>query len=140
MDPKALNNLDPKLKETYDRVMGTTAPSTTGAPTTTPTATPTATQVPSANLNGQSPPPVTPENTPPTPEAMPAVPSYTADNLKFQAAIQTPMVGTMPTVGLAPKPQGPSSLLKTLYIIGAIVFFVVYAYFWAKIFNLPLPF
>ena len=139
MDPKALNNLDPKLKETYDRVMGTTTPPASTAPQTpTAPATPPAAATPSpVNINIQQ---AAPEATAQPTDAASPVPSYTTDNLKFQAAIQTPMVGAAPMAGLAPQPQGPSSLLKILYIIGAIVFFVVYAYFWAKIFNLPLPF
>lgn len=128
MDPKALGNLDPKLKETYERVMGA-APGAATPAQTTPQATPAA-----------------PNTTPaPQPATGANVPSYTADNLKFQAAIQqAPAAGNTtvtPITGVIPTPQHQTPpLLSALYIIGAIVFFVVYAYFWAKIFNLPLPF
>jgi hypothetical protein len=135
MDP---NNLDPKLKETYDRVMGTqTAPPTTaGAPATPP-------QPSSAPVNPvvNTSPTTTSVVSPDMPQ-IPETPAYTQDNLNFQAAIQTPVVGAP----LAAQPEAiiqqhkPSSLLKILYIIGAIVFFVAYTFLWIKIFNLPLPF
>jgi len=136
MDPKALGNLDPKLKETYDRVMGAAPAPGTATPTAAPA-------TPLATPGTQAAPTVAPAAPQPTTAN---VPSYTADNLKFQAAIQqappatgaaaaAPVAGVMPTVQHKTPP-----LLTSLYIIGAIVFFVVYAYFWAKIFNLPLPF
>ena len=140
MDPKSINNLDPKLKETYDRVMGTTTPGTApSAPTTPPQATtPPIPVTAPANVD------IT-QTTPTTPAEMPqtAAPSYNADNLRFQAAIQqAPVAGSIPVGGMAaPKMPGQtSSLLRILYIIAAIVFFVVYTFVWVKIFNLPLPF
>jgi hypothetical protein len=32
-----------------------------------------------------------------------------------------------------------SPLLRVLYIVGAVIFFIIYTIFWIKIFNLPLP-
>jgi len=148
MDPKTLNNLDPKLKETYDRVMGTTTPGTPAAPSATPAATtppPVANPHPTGAMNVD----ITQAQTnagaaPEMPQAAPT-PSYNADNLRFQAAIQqTPVAGgtgAIPVGGaVANMPGQPSSLLRILYVIGAIVFFVVYTFVWIKLFNLPLPF
>ncbi len=39
MDPKQLSNLDPKLRETYERIMGTSVPTLTGQPAPTTTST-----------------------------------------------------------------------------------------------------
>ena len=130
MDP---NNLDPKLKETYERVMGTQ--------------TATAQQTPAAPQASN---PVNPITTNPTttgpvipteiPQGVPT-PAYTQDNLNFQAAIQTPIVGAAAPVPAVIVPQHhSSSLLKILYIIGAIVFFLAYTFLWIKIFKLPIPF
>ncbi|HWY79046.1 MAG TPA: hypothetical protein VNW29_01685 [Candidatus Sulfotelmatobacter sp.] len=37
-------------------------------------------------------------------------------------------------------PHEASSLLRVLYIIGAVIFFAIYTFFWIKVFNLPIPF
>lgn len=135
MDPKSLNNLDPKMKETYDRVMGTT--------TTPPAGTPPAQTTPTATAMPQSSPmPASPNAATSTASAgnapfasSPSLP----DNLQFQAAIQT--APTQPgAVPVGQMPGQSSSLLKILYIVGSIVFFVAYTFLWIKIFNIPLPF
>lgn len=142
MDPKAINNLDPKLKETYDRVMGTTTPGTPPAAGTPPpsplTPSPTLPGTPDAIQQPQASPAAE------VPQAAAQPYNANADNLRFQAAIQQPAVaasGAIP-VGAAVNaaPGQTSSLLRILYIIAAIVFFVVYTFVWIKIFNLPLPF
>ncbi len=135
MDPKAVSNLDPKLKETYDRVMGTATP---GSPA--GSAAPPAPAVAPVNADitqaQAAAPTVAPTE---TPQAT-GQPAYNADNLRFQAAIQAP-AGSVPVGGAVAKiPGQTSSLLRILYIIAAIVFFVVYTFVWIKVFNLPLPF
>jgi hypothetical protein len=40
----------------------------------------------------------------------------------------------------APVSAGISPALKILYFTAGIIFFIVYAIFWLKIFNYPLPF
>lgn len=128
MDP---NNLDPKLKATYDRVMGTqTATPQPQAPGVQPVnaVNPVIATAPTSPDAGQ---PVSP-----TPTA-----AFTADNLSFQAAIQTPVAAGAPAAPAGQVvPQPASPLLKFLYILGSVVFFVVYTFVWIKIFNLPLPF
>ena len=37
-------------------------------------------------------------------------------------------------------PREASALLKVLYIVGAVVFFMIYTVFWIKVFNLPFLF
>ena len=131
MDP---NTLDPKLKATYDRVMGT---QTTAPNQPAPAADPV--------VNGVN--PVISTTAPLTSDALqqPASPTpaaaYTADNLSFQAAIQAPVVaGAQVAVAGQAVPHQPSAILKFLYIVGAVVFFLAYTFIWIKIFNLPLPF
>jgi|SRR6185369_1064739 len=138
MDPKAVSNLDPKLKETYDRVMGTATPGApAGAPAPTPPPSPMApvnADITQAQSGAATPAPTT--------DAQQATPSqaFNADNLRFQAAIQAP-AGSVPVGGTVAKVPGQtSSLLRILYIIAAIVFFIVYTFVWIKVFNLPLPF
>lgn len=128
MDTQSLNNLDPKLKETYERVMGTTTPPIS--------------QTPPLNTNAA---PLIDTTTPdsskgPADTSIPTTP-YTPDNLRFQAAIQTPLATPVQQTPVgATVPNQPSSMLHILYVVGAVVFFIVYTVFWVKIFNLPLPF
>ena len=127
MDPNSTNTLDPKLQETYNKVMGTPSPAPTEQ-----------TQQP-VNVT----PPIAVDTTSaqnPTP-VVPTTP-YTQDNLSFQAAIQAPSspATTQSLPGVVQPQTSSSSTLKILYITGAIVFFVVYTFVWIKIFNLPLPF
>jgi hypothetical protein len=155
MDPKAINNMDPKLKETYDRVMGTATPQQAAvAPTQIPV-TPAAPAMSPLNANAA---PMMGPQAAPMPTDMPAPASplggpadtggstiptspYTPDNLRFQAAIQSPMAAApAQAVAGAPIVQQPSSMLRILYIVGSVVFFIVYTFFWVKIFNLPIPF
>jgi len=36
------------------------------------------------------------------------------------------------------KPHGHAGLIKIFYILGAVVFFFIYVFFWVKIFNIKL--
>jgi hypothetical protein len=153
MDPKAVNNLDPKLKETYDRVMGTASPQPAANVTPIPIAP--APGIPPLNANAaplmdngvqnvSAKGPIIPTDMPtPVDSSASTIPTtpYTPDNLRFQAAIQSPMGAPAQAVAGAPMvPQQPSSMLRILYIVGSVVFFIVYTFFWVKIFNLPIPF
>lgn len=150
MDPKTLASLDPKLRETYERVMGTSpvagaTPSqptdaTAAAPPAPPAPTPpdnpavttdAAAQAPAGQLFSPSAP-----GAPPIPSAGPA---YTPENLGLTQPM--PAAQPLPSPNMAMTgSQSTSSLLRILYIIGGIIFFVAYTYFWIKIFKLPLPF
>lgn len=131
MNPQSANNLDPKLKETYDKVMGTSTQPAAPAPQSAAPAAP----APDQNTQAAPPPADAAQNAAPT---IPQAP-YTADNLSFQAAIQQPATNQVP-LGNVVAPKQPSSLLRILYIVGGVVFFVVYTFVWLKIFNIPLPF
>lgn len=146
MDPKTLSNLDPKLRETYERVMGST--NSPGATASTPTPPP----VDGGASATATPPPI------PTPTASPvdATLSSTPEPAVAPQAspapgnnpFQTPVVAVNEPAPL-PSPAsvnqnvqtgGASPLVRVLYIFGAIVFFAVYTYFWMRVFNLQLPF
>ncbi len=133
MDPTSLSNLDPKLKDTYERVMGTStpAPADASAPTT-PTASQTlADSAPAADSstteNTLSP---LPENTSPA----------SAEPHPETVTINQPLPPTPAASAIIDKPHGHSGLIVVFYVLGAIVFFVIYIFFWAKIFNIALPF
>lgn len=172
MDPKSMPNLDPKLRETYERVMGTTLkPSTTDKPkAASPTPAPSA-----ADLHAPAPmvPPTSPSS---EPGSMP--PLHSAGNAVSAASIAkmeipqpthesnsdkaSPPIHPHPdmhntgtgTVRLdatndaaANHPEGAKDMQKkkgkispVIFIVGGVVFFLVYALFWAKVLNLPLPF
>lgn len=179
MDPKTLSSLDPKLRETYERVMGAqTPPSTLTGTAKDPSATaytpnlsaglPTSIINPSrsADLSAIIPIP------PPSPDA-PASPLPAIDTPAMPTADQpnqaADLASLQPSFSAVPNPASPASvvelsqppqplpspasinqaakatastspLIRTLYFIAGIIFFVVYAFFWLKIFNYPLPF
>ncbi len=176
MDPKSLSNLDPKLRETYERVMGTQGtalanPGTSTVPSATTNPPPAASSSeagspPSADMFAVNPIP------PPSPTASagssPAIdtsalatsvqPNQAADLAALQptlAGAPSP-VSQEPVAELSKPPQplpspasinqavktnaSPSPIIRVLYFIAGIIFFVVYAFFWLKIFNYPLPF
>lgn len=190
MDPQKLSNLDPKLREAYQRVMGTPIPqpqdtfsqnqSQTPAPidpnsgsTPIPDPTPVPTPVtpvpepepPSSTINGSIPTPdinpaITPDEPtspaiqPPPAEPAPASqpppaitpePAPKFDRLNSEvAAAPTPQIS--PNFS-TPAPQAQAitikkknNLMPILIGVVILVFLVVYALFWVKIFNFKLPF
>jgi hypothetical protein len=153
MDPNALSSLDPKLRETYEKVMGTgAAPLADPAPATentqpatpaAPVAADAAPQQPSAsdqqhnqgaNATGATPPPMPELSTSSSPEA--------ASNQDQEPKVVTISQSLpMPTAdNQLIQPHGHSGLIKVFYTLGTIVFFVIYIFFWMKIFNISLPF
>lgn len=218
MDPKTLANLDPKLRETYERVMGGASanpggmntpaaangsmpPALSGNPLPTVSATPAAPAnggsvmfdaMPNSNTSPSTD-AKTPEaplaanptagavsNPAPTPPPAPTSPAPAAAtnptpdagaslmNQPIQpaelASLQTSLTGNplaenkeplqlskplqpLPSPASINQPaaaaaaaKAPSGTIKVLYFIAAIVFFIVYAVFWLKIFHYPLPF
>ena len=97
MDKKLPQNLDPKLKEAYDRVMGF-AQSTAQPITVTPTT------------------------------AIPKIP-------------QTPPIAVKPTPAFIANDskKESQSISPVILVVLAVVFFLVYAVFWVKFFQVPLP-
>jgi hypothetical protein len=97
MDTKAPANLDPKLKEVYDRVMGSANPASSPPPQTTPPQSPVK-PLPQAQVS-----PVSPLSPSPFPQT-PTKPLGSNAPLPNQPAAPTPTLGTtMPT---PPKPLG----------------------------------
>lgn len=124
MDPKMPSNLDPKLKEAYERVMGTTIPKPSAPPT--PTATPMPNPIPgSSQALPAQPRPEMPSPVPPSP----------------QSSETMVKVSPTPTAFVA-KPQKAKSggISPTIIFLGLFVFFVVYSLFWLKFFNVSIPF
>jgi len=147
MDPKTLSNLDPKLRETYERVMGSAS---AAAPGSTPGATAPGTPSPEPTLAPPTPAADSPIPTPssahvtePTlsPSPTPVAPSTEPNPFQtpvMQAAEQPPLQSPASVNQMSD--QNASPMIRILYIVGAIVFFIVYTFFWAKVFNLQWPF
>lgn len=150
MDPNALSSLDPKLRETYERVMGTNSPITSEPGTPAQTGDNSLTQNPALDAN-----PATPgANISPAPASVPSeTPNAPSTGLSTlipeapQAIDQQPKVVTI-SDNLPPnpaienqiqEPHGHLGLIKVFYVLGTTVFFVIYIFFWMKIFNFNLP-
>jgi len=185
MNPaKSFDHLDPKLKETYARVMGTdtSGASSTASPTSpvtnTSTTFPENTTLTSASPDFSplsQPAPLEPQETSPatssffsnpTPSATEPQPS--AENTR-NASNESPVPPTPVTPYTAPEsfvtaqnqntpsseaftqplpsptesiqaPHEASALVRVLYIVGSVVFFLIYTVFWMKVFGIPIPF
>jgi hypothetical protein len=133
MDPQKLSQLDPKLREAYLRVMGTEVP--------TPQATPsvqTPAAVPQFQAQESSRPFV------PTAQTIPGFGQGSSEIPVPQTSMPTGLRMTSPT-GPAPafRPQPvalKSGFMPVLFAIVGVVFIVIYALFWTRVFNLKLPF
>lgn len=181
MDQQQLNQIDPKLREAYERVMGLTSANQPAAVSVNPQSStinqnqPPATTV-TPNVNETTPPPANiAVNTAQTPfvQQVPVVnpatinqtlPSADSSN---PAVIATPPVSTQPDSQSSPHRQPPTPLfdpgldnnqmhaymaqeiagakqsiktIQLIYMVGGLVFFLVYALFWMKFFNVSSPF
>ncbi|MCL5438992.1 MAG: hypothetical protein M1268_03310 [Patescibacteria group bacterium] len=123
MDPKNPSQLDPKLKEAYDRVMGT-------------------------NISPSSPASQPSMSTPQSPISEPAAPqvftpttSPRPQTVSASSQPQTTMVNS-PSSSFVAKPGKAKSggFSPVLIIFGLLVFFAVYALFWVKFFGISIPF
>ncbi len=113
MDSKATSQLDPKLKEAYDRVMGTVIPQH---------------QVPQAAVPPQSTP--APQIVEQQAYQQPPVQAY-------QAAVATPLPTSAPvSTDAVVKTHKSSKMTIPIVVLGGVVFFIVYTVVWAKIFGL----
>lgn len=142
MDPKQNAQLDPKLKEAYDRVMGTATPTTTPPPVdsmaTGPASAPSpvsATPVVSPTVS-----PATP-TTAPTPEpALPVAPvvmPHSTETVRIGG--NTPIEVQHTTTGTTHN-ETKKGISPIIIILGAIVFLLVYSLFWIKFLNVPIPY
>lgn len=151
MDPQKLSQLDPKLREAYQRVMGTTIPdpqaqtplpdeasAKAGSPISDPTSTPQpqspSTPAPKSFFIPQpetNPQPQAPLAGGPAPE--PTIPAQPIPTQNFTAPPPMPQTQTMAV-------KKKSGITPVLFGIVGLIFLVIYTLFWTKIFNLKLPF
>lgn len=163
MDPK-LSNLDPKLKEAYERVMGNSNTPPTPPPPPVANPNPQATPVipPPPPVEPPPPSPGVPESSsetvhigPTEPSAMPPSPPPPPMPETQTSGSETVHIGPAETAVMPPptpteaiKPY-PSQVLKTErgsrispIIIGLLVmvFLISYTFLWVRVFNLKIPF
>jgi len=140
MNPKIPDNLDPKLKETYERVMGTslnpaTPPLTQPRPVQTTVVQepqPVATVIPQpvSPTPAAPPPPINAANPTPIPQPL----QMSKDN---DAAKKAALLSAANTIikGNKTTSKKINFLKPLLLIVGGFIFFVAYALIWAKIFH-----
>ncbi|MBI4079545.1 MAG: hypothetical protein HY429_04595 [Candidatus Levybacteria bacterium] len=147
MDPKTARSLDPKLKEAYDRVMGTLT--TSHAATTSPLPSPPPPPLPPPADTQLSKPPFPSLGMPPVQAAQSvaphspqqiAEPTIQPQPVQPQAAKPTTSAASSGTTFVAQAHKGKSGVHPAFVATGVVVFFLAYTFFWIKFFNLPLPF
>ncbi len=157
MNPKSTANLDPKLRETYERVMGTalpktpptgqTQPQTSQHPTSVPEAAPS--NAPKLQVQEVEPEPLTiptpdlplPLKKEPILNEMVQSPESPVFNSKKNAyeskesSAPTPSAtNANPTQTLSSKKK--NKVMPIFLTLGGLVFFVLYGVIWAKVFGL----
>lgn len=146
MNPKTVNDLDPKLKETYERIMGTSFPAASTQTTNQPqNQTPVVNTPPAPDPVAQQPvqtdPPPMMQPTPVTSDPMQASQIFRAGD-PFQAPSAPPAdliaKANMSAGVVAPEPQQKkkSKAMPILLGLGGIIFFIAYGVIWAKVFGL----
>jgi hypothetical protein len=156
MDQQKLTQLDPKLRDVYQRVMGTSMPEPKTAAT--PQIQPVQTQTkpilttpqpsipPQPTIVSQSQPQAVPTPSQPAVGAQPT-PNFVQMNSEVHtsAPTATPAAFTNPnfvapiqTQTTAVKKKG--GILPVLFVFVGLIFIVIYTLFWTKIFNYKLPF
>ena len=127
MDTKQFGQLDPKLKEVYERVMGTSA-----APVQKPTP---FVPKPSQDIPKQ---PAVAQTQTFNPQALqPAQPIVQAQPVQPQPQfMQKPQTQTPPTQNVKKK----NNLMPVFIALGGFLFLIGYTFLWIKLFNLRLPF
>lgn len=112
--------LDPKLKEVYERVMGTSVSSAPKAPA------------------PPSPQPVTPPMPVQMQQHAPPIPQQESPKPQEQTPAPPVLQPQTETQAISVKPHGHIS--PVVWILGGLTFVIVYVLAWVKIFNLKLPF
>jgi hypothetical protein len=143
MNPKGVNDLDPKLRETYERVMGTSlqpvAPAANN-PTQAPQQPAQSVPQPVLKTEAVAPePPVqaaTPVAPPPAPEAVAPAQVFKADDDPFKEVDPPPAEIITNNAVVSPKLKKKSKLKPVLFVFGGLIFFVVYAVVWAVLLGL----
>jgi hypothetical protein len=125
MNPKTVNDLDPKLKETYERVMGTSLAGNPSTPPPTMETQPISQPEPKIELQPETP-------TPSPDESSTVAQVFRAD--ESNKSIETTTVNPPSKNETAAKTGGKK--LLPIVIVGAVVFFAIYAVIWAKLLGL----
>jgi len=147
--------LDPKMKAIYDQVMSTVvAPPTPAAPLSQSPLNPPLPATPTLPISAPTP-------TIPADFSRPTLVTEQVPTTlgRPEIPVQKGLYGTLsqptPTAPLAPKskatsyiasptidekPKNSSPLMPIIFALSGLIFFVVYVIFWAKFFNLNLPF
>lgn len=157
MDPKTAN-LDPKLKEAYERIMGTAVPPPVQKVNTKTPGNPQAKPVESAPLQTpklqvhevspeplnvpafEPPPPLPPQPQPEAPSnEMIQSPVFNVSKDNFSQPLVPPadISGNNANTNLnetSPKKKG--KFIKIFLLLGGLIFFVLYGVIWAKVFKL----
>lgn len=157
MDPKTAN-LDPKLKEAYERIMGTAVPTpvqkvntqTPGNPQAKPVES-TPLQTPKLQVHEVSPeplnvpafeppPPLPPQPQPEAPSnEMVQSPVFNVSKNNFSQPLPPPADisenNTNTNLNEA-SPRKKGKFMKIFLLLGGLIFFVLYGVIWARIFNL----
>jgi hypothetical protein len=128
MDPQKLSQLDPKLREAYQRVMGTTIPEP-AAPNQAPAPAPLQPTPPVAQPQPVTNPQAAPE---------PAIPQQPTSNFVQMNSTVAAIPADQAQSGTVLKKK--SGLMPVLFIIAGLIFVGIYTLFWVKIFNLQVPF
>lgn len=139
MDPKSGQQLDPKLQEAYNKVMGVSldtpaTPPSPSSPTPPPTDTPTVVTPPTAPTPPQHP-SVSEE---PTMSPAPSEPSQ-----ELVTTPEPPIATMQSTISAKPQTFVAKKGMKispVILIVGGIAFLLVYSLIWIKVFNLSIPF
>jgi hypothetical protein len=150
MDPQKLSQLDPKLRDVYQRIMGTQVSKPQPAPipqqsepVQEQTFMPPISQIqPQPQpFPAQQPQPVVPAQPSPVFAQMnPQIPTPTP-TMAASSNFAAPIVSATPQAqGMVIEKKGGSSIKFILFGILALIFLVIYTLFWTKIFNLKLPF
>lgn len=130
MNPTLAQTLDPKLKEAYDRVMGTqTSPSQPPTP---------APNVPPASTIEQ---PVTVPPTPTsfTPPIQPS-PAHSEPAEPVEPVTQVYHAQAQPVSTTTLNSQKKSKISWWVFVLMGLAFFIVYTLVWIRVFNVSLPF
>lgn len=137
MDPKK-TQLDPKLKEVYDRVMGFNAIN----PSQTSPAVPQKTQIPQPI---QTPPPA-PASSPTILTQTPQTPIVEHKKEEGVQSFNSSQQVIKPKVDKNTQPEISGTTVKAsssklpFIIVGLVLFFAAYAFVWIKVFKLNIPF
>ena len=134
MNPKGVNDLDPKLRETYERVMGTSfqtaaAPVAPQNPTQPQPVLKTEAIAPEPPVQAAAP------VAPPPPEMIPSPQVYKAND-PFKDIDPPPAEVFTNNAVVAPKVKKKSKLKPVLFVFVGLIFFVAYALIWAVVFGL----